>query len=58
MTHMVMIDILRNDSINLDPRIKIYADTVKAAFKGGTSPNGYYFPNYDYRGSPTLGMVD
>jgi hypothetical protein len=56
--HMVMIDILRNDSINLDPRIKIYADTVKAAFKGGTSPNGYFFPNYDYRGSPTLGMVD
>ena len=57
-THMVMINILRNDSINLDPRIKIYADTVKAAWKGGTSPNGYYFPNYDYRGSPTLGMVN
>jgi len=57
-THMVMIEILRNDSINLDPRIKIYADTVMAAFKGGTSPNGYFFPNYDYRGSPTLGMVD
>lgn len=56
--HMVMIEILRNDSIHLDPRIKIYADTVKAAFKGGFSPNGYYFPNYDYRGSPTLGMVD
>jgi len=57
-THMVMIETLRNDSINLDPRIKIYADTVMASFKGGTSPNGYFFPNYDYRGSPTLGMVD
>jgi hypothetical protein len=56
-THMVMIEIMRNDSINLDPRIRIYADTVKAAWKGGNSPNGYYFPNYDYRGSPTLGMV-
>ena len=56
-THMVMVDILRNDSINLDPRIKIYADTVMALFKGGISPNGYPFPNYDYRGSPTLGMV-
>jgi hypothetical protein len=57
-THMTMIDILRNDSIHLDPRIQIYADTVMAAFKGGNSPNGYFFPNYDYRGAPTLGMVD
>jgi hypothetical protein len=56
-THMVMIEILRNDSINLDPRIKIYADTVMATWKGGTSPNGYPFANWDYRGSPTLGMV-
>jgi hypothetical protein len=56
-SHMVMIDILRNDSINLDPRIKLYADTVMAPWKGGDSPNGYYFPNYDYRGSPTLGLV-
>jgi hypothetical protein len=56
-THMTMINILRNDSIHLDPRIQIYADTVKATFKGGISPNGYAFPNYDYRGSPTLGMV-
>jgi hypothetical protein len=56
-THMTMLNILRNDSINLDPRIQIYADTVKATFKGGISPNGYAFPNYDYRGSPTLGMV-
>ena len=56
-THMVMIDILRNDLINFDPRIKIYADTVKAPWKGGTSPNGYPCPDYDYRGSPTLGMV-
>ena len=57
-THMVMIDIMRNyDTITLDPRIQIYADTVKASFKGGVSPNGYFFPNYDYRGSPTLGMV-
>lgn len=55
--HMTMIDILRNDTINLDPRIQIYADTVLATFKGGTSPNGYFFPDYDYRGSPTLGMV-
>jgi len=58
-THMTMIDILRNyDTITLDPRIQIFADTVKATFKGGVSPNGYYFPNYDYRGSPTLGMVN
>jgi len=56
-THMVMINILLNDSINLDPRIKIYADTVKATWKGGVSPNGYFFPDYEYRGSPTLGMV-
>jgi hypothetical protein len=57
-THKVMIDILRNDSVNLDPRIKIYADTVMAAFKGSNSPNGYYFPNWDYRGAPSLGNVD
>jgi hypothetical protein len=57
-THQVMINILRNDSIHLDPRIQIYADTVMATFKGGNSPNGYYFPNWDYRGSPTLGNVD
>jgi hypothetical protein len=57
-THMTMIDILRNDSIHLDPRIQIYADTVMALFKGGISSNGYPFPNYDYRGAPTLGMVD
>ncbi len=56
-SHMVMIEILRNDSIDLDPRIKLYADTVMAPWKGGDSPNGYYFPNYDYRGSPTLGDV-
>jgi hypothetical protein len=56
-THMVMINLLKNDSINMDPRIKIYADTVMAAWKGGTSPNGYYFPPYSYRGSPTLGLV-
>ena len=56
-SHKVMIDILRNDSITLDPRIKIYADTVMAPWKGGESPNGYYFPAYDYRGSPTLGLV-
>jgi len=54
---MVMIEIMRNDSINLDPRIRIYADTVKAPWKGGNSPNGYYFPNYDYRGAGTMGMV-
>ncbi len=57
-THKAMIDILRNDSIHLDPRIQIYADTVMAAFKGGISPNGYYFPDWDYRGSPTLGKSD
>lgn len=56
-THKVMIDILRNDGIHLDPRIKIYADTVMAPWKGGISPNGYPAPNWDYRGSPTLGMV-
>jgi hypothetical protein len=56
-THMVMINLLRNDGINLDPRIKIYADTVKAAWKGGLSPNGYPSEDWDYRGSPTLGMV-
>ena len=57
-TNKCMIDILRNDSIHLDPRIQIYADTVMAAFKGGISPNGYFFPNWDYRGAPTNGMVD
>lgn len=57
-THMVMINILQNDGINLDPRIKIYADTVMAPWKGGTSPNGYPAPDWDYRGSPTLGMVN
>ncbi len=56
-THMVMINILLNDGINLDPRIKIYADTVKAPWKGGLSPNGYPSEDWDYRGSPTLGMV-
>jgi hypothetical protein len=56
-THQVMINILKNDSINYDPRIKLYADTVMAPFKGGTSPHGYYFPPYKYRGSPTLGLV-
>ena len=56
-THQVMIDILKNDSINYDPRIKLYADTVMAPFKGGISPHGYYFPPYKYRGSPTLGLV-
>jgi hypothetical protein len=56
-THQVMIDILKNDSINYDPRIKLYADTVMATFKGGISPHGYYFPPYKYRGSPTLGLV-
>jgi Starch-binding associating with outer membrane len=56
-THKVMIDILKNDSIHMDPRIQIYADTVMATFKGGNSPNGYFFPNYKYRGSPTLGLV-
>jgi hypothetical protein len=57
-THMTMINILRNDSIHLDPRIKIYADTVKAPFKGGISQNGYSAPNWDYRGAPTTGDVD
>ena len=56
-SHMVMIELLKNDSINKDPRIKLYADTVMAAWKGGLSPNGYYFPAYEYRGAPTLGMV-
>jgi hypothetical protein len=56
-THQVMIELLKNDSINMDPRIKLYADTVMASFKGGTSPHGYYFPPYKYRGSPTLGLV-
>jgi hypothetical protein len=56
-SHKTFIDILRNDSLHLDPRIQIYADTVMAGFKGGLSPNGYEFPAYDYRGSPTLGMV-
>jgi Starch-binding associating with outer membrane len=56
--HMVMTNILKNDTINLDPRIGIYVDTVMAPFKGGLSPNGYFFPNYLYRGSPTLGMVE
>jgi len=56
-THMVMINTLKNDSVHMDPRIKIYADTVMAPWKGGTSPNGYHFPNFMYRGSPTLGMV-
>jgi hypothetical protein len=56
-THMVMIKTLKNDSLNYDPRIKIYADTVMATWKGGLSPKGYFFPNYQYRGSPTLGMV-
>lgn len=56
-THKVMIDILKNDSLNMDPRIKIYADTVKAPFKGGTSPNGYYFPPYKYRGVPSMGTT-
>jgi Starch-binding associating with outer membrane len=56
-THQVMIDILKNDSINYDPRIKLYADTVMAPFKGGISPHGYYFPPFKYRGSPTLGLV-
>jgi hypothetical protein len=56
-SHWVMVDVLNNDTVNLDPRIGIYVDTVMAPFKGGLSPNGYYFPNYLYRGSPTLGMV-
>ncbi len=57
LTHKVMIDILKNDSIHMDPRIKIYADTVKASWKGGLSPNGYFFPAFKYRGQPTLGFV-
>jgi len=56
-SHQVMIETLKNDSINMDPRIKLYADTVMAPFKGGISPHGYYFPPYKYRGSPTLGLV-
>jgi hypothetical protein len=56
-THKVMIDILKNDSLHMDPRIQIYADTLTATFKGGVSPNGYFFPDYKYRGSPTLGNV-
>jgi hypothetical protein len=56
--HKVMLDILKNDSLHMDPRIQIYADTVMASFKGGISPNGYFFPNYLYRGSPTLGACD
>ncbi len=56
-THQVMIDLLKNDSVNMDPRIKIYADTVMAPFKGATSPHGYFFPPFKYRGSPTLGLV-
>lgn len=56
-THQVMIDLLKNDSINMDPRIKLYADTVMAPFKGGTSPHGFFFPAFKYRGSPTLGLV-
>jgi Starch-binding associating with outer membrane len=55
--HKVLIDILRNDGINEDPRIGIYADTITATFKGGVSANGYPFPNIDYRGQPTLGNV-
>ncbi len=54
--HQTLINILKNDSINMDPRIQIYADTVMAPWKGGISPNGYYFPNYTYRGSPTLAV--
>ncbi len=56
-THQVMIDLLKNDGIHYDPRIRIYADTVMATFKGGISPNGYACPNWDYRGGPTLGNV-
>lgn len=52
-THMTFINILKNDSVNMDPRIRIYADTVMATWKGGLSPNGYFFPAYEYRGSPT-----
>ena len=57
-THMVMINTMLNDGINIDPRIRLYADTVMAPWKGGTSPNGYSFPYVEYRGSPTLGMVN
>ena len=56
-THQTLINILKNDSVNMDPRIRIYADTVMAAWKGGLSPNGYFFPNYKYRGAPTLAIV-
>jgi len=56
--HKVMIDVMMNDGVNLDPRIKLYADTVKCLFKGGISPNGYEVPNWLYRGRPTLGAVD
>jgi hypothetical protein len=56
-THWVMIKVLLNDTVHMDPRIQIYADTALAAFKGGVSPNGYTVPYYQYRGSPTLGMV-
>jgi hypothetical protein len=57
-SHKVMIDVMLNDGINMDPRIQLYADTVRASFKGGTSPNGYEVPNWLYRGRPTLGHVD
>jgi hypothetical protein len=56
--HQVLMNILKNDSLHMDPRIQIFADTVMASFKGGISPNGYYFPYYLYRGSPTLGNCD
>lgn len=56
-THQTMINILKNDSVHMDPRIRIYADTVKATWKGGLSPNGYFFPAYEYRGSPTLAIA-
>jgi len=52
-----MVDILRNGATHEDPRIQIYVDTITATFKGGTSTNGYFFPNIDYRGQPTLGNV-
>ena len=55
--HQVLIDILKNDGVNLDPRIRIYADTITATFNGGISPNGYAFPYRAYRGSPTMGNV-
>ncbi len=57
-SHKVMIDIMMNDSVNLDPRIQLYADTVTCPYKGGTSPNGYDVPNWLYRGCPTLGHVE